>query len=134
MFTNHTAVTVFCSKKIGREKVWTRRVLQNVNFYGRDQLLISDKEVNRNEEYVVRIPVSQLEQYVDSYTWKALATEEINNFFTFNKGDYIVKGVVNEDVSSSTDIIKNHNAFEITEITENLNASVYSQHIKLVVK
>ncbi|SCX29593.1 hypothetical protein SAMN02910436_02486 [Ruminococcaceae bacterium P7] len=134
MFTNHTTVTLFCSKKLGREKVWTRHVLHNVNFHGTDQLLNGDKEVKRREEYVIRVPAAELEQYVDAYSWKALAAEEIHDFFTFAKGDYIVKGIVEDDVSSSTEILKFHEAYEITEITENLRASSYSQHIKLVVK
>lgn len=134
MFTNHTTVTLFCSKKLGREKVWTRHVLRDVNFHGTDQLLASDKETKRREEYVVRVPAAELERYVDAFTWKALAAEDIHDFFTFAKGDYIVKGVVEEDFSSPTEIIKNCEAYEITDITENLRASSYSRHIKLVVK
>lgn len=134
MFTNHTAITLFCCKKLERQKTWKRQVLRDVNFHGTDQLLIGDKEFSRNEEYVVRVPASELEQYVDAYTWKALTEEEIPNFFTFSKGDYIVKGIVEMDISSPTELLQNYEAFEITQITENLNASAYSRHIKLVVK
>lgn len=134
MFTNHTTVTLFCSKKLGREKVWTRHVLRDVNFHGTDQLLASDKEMKRREEYVVRVPAAELEHYVDSRTWKALAAEDVTDFFTFSKGDYIVKGIAAEDVSSAADILNKYEAHEIMQITENLSASSYSRHIKLVVK
>lgn len=47
MFTNHTDITLFCSKQIGRERIWSRHELRDVNFHGTDQLLVGDKEVKR---------------------------------------------------------------------------------------
>lgn len=134
MFTNHTDITLFCSKQLGREKVWSRHELRNVNFHGTDQLLVGDKEVKRAEDYIIRVPAAALEHYVDKSTYKALPVEETFNCFTLKKGDYIVKGIVDIDVSSSTDIIKNFDALEIVSVTENLSTSPFSQHIKLVVK
>lgn len=134
MFTNHTAITLFCCKKLGRQKIWRRQVLRDVNFHGTDQLLIGDKEVSRDEEYIIRVPAAELDGYVDAYTWKAMAEEETSNFFTFNKGDYVVKGIVEDDVTSPTELLQNYEAYEITQITENLKATAYSRHIKLVVK
>lgn len=134
MFTNHSTVTLFCSKKVGREKTWTRHILPDVNFHGSDQLLISTHEANSNDEYIIRVPAAALEEYVDSATWKALSVDEAENFFTFQKGDYIVKGIAENDVNTSAEILKNYETYEILRITENLKASKYSQHIKLVVK
>lgn len=134
MFTNHTTITLFCSKKLGRERIWSRHVLNDVNFHGSDQLLIGDKELKRSEEFIIRVPAAELDHYVDSRTWKALAAEDVMDFFTFNKGDYIVKGIASEDVSSAADILNKYEAHEIMQITENLSASSYSRHIKLVVK
>ena len=71
---------------------------------------------------------------MDSPTWKAHAAEDVMDFFTFNKVDYIVKGIASEDVSSAADILNKYEAHEIMQITENLSASSYSRHIKLVVK
>lgn len=134
MLTNHTTITLFCCKKLGRQKIWRRHVLSDVNFHGTDQLLIGDKEVSRNEEYVIRVPTAELEGYVDAFTWKAMTEEETSNFFTFNKGDYVVKGIVEDDITSPTELLQNYEAYEITQITENLKATAYSRHIKLVVK
>lgn len=134
MFTNHTNITLYCSKTVGREKVWTGHKLYDVNFHGTDQLLVGDREVKRNEEYIIRVPTSALEHYVDTKTYKALPVDEAFNCFTLKKGDYIVKGTVDVDVSSSADIVKNFDALEILSVTENLSASPFSQHIKLVVK
>lgn len=134
MFTNHTTITLFCSKQMGREKLWSRHILYDVNFHGTDQLLVSDKEVKRSEEYIIRVPDSALEKYVDKATYKAMPADEAYNCFTLKKGDYIVKGKVDCEVITSADIIKNYDALEIVSVTENLNASSYSKHIKLVVK
>lgn len=136
MLTNHTNITLFCSKQLGREKLWTKHYIIDVNFHGTDQLLVGDKEVKRAEEYIVRIPNSALDHYVDKSTYKALPADEAENCFTLKKGDFIVKGFVDTDVSSSADIIKKPDAFEIVSVTENIYASVsfYSKHIKLVVK
>lgn len=133
-FTNHTDITLFCSKQIGREKVWSKHNLLDVNFHGTDQLIIGEKEVKHADEYVVRIPAAALSHYVDKATFKALPVEEAINCFTLKKGDYIVKGTVDCEVSSSADIIKNFDALEIISVTENLSSSPFSQHIKLVVK
>lgn len=134
MFTNHTTVTLFCSKTLGREKLWSKHILADVNFHGADQFLISDKEVKRSDEYIIRVPHSALEKYVDKATYKAMPADEAFNCFTLKNGDYIVKGEVDCEVISSADIIKNYDALEIVSVTENLNASNYSKHIKLVVK
>lgn len=136
MFTNHSNITVFSSKKIGRETFWNAAYLENVNFYGSDQLLVGDKEVKTSDEYIVRVPdaVLQRYRYVDPRTYKSLPLEETSNCFTLQKGDYIVKGYVDINVSSSADIIQNCEAMKIVSVTENLNASAYSRHIKLVVK
>lgn len=134
MFTNHTTVTLFCSKTLGREKLWSKYTLRDVNFHGADQLLVSDKKVKRSEEYIIRVPHSALENYVDKATYKAMPADEAYNCFTLKKGDYIVQGEVDCDISNAADLIKNYDALEIVSVTENLNASNYSKHIKLVVK
>ena len=53
---------------------------------------------------------------------------------SLKKGDYIAIGEIEDEVSSSTDIITRYNAFEIVKVVDNLSASPYSAHIKLVVK
>ena len=134
MLTNHKTITLFCSKTIGRRQVWLRSVIHDVNIHETDQLLVGDKSLTSSDEINVRIPASLLTNYVDPYTWKGLSEEDALNYFTFKKGDYIVKGEVEDEVSSSTDIISRYEAFQIIRVTDNLAASSYSSHIKLVVK
>ena len=119
---------------IGRGQVLLRTILHDVNIHEADQLLVGDKDLKSSDEINIRIPASLLNNYVDPYTWKGLSAEEALNYFTLKKGDYIVKGEVDDEVSSSTDIISRYEAFQIIRVTDNLSASPYSAHIKLVVK
>ena len=134
MLTNNKTITVFCSKTIGRGKTWLRFVLRGVNLHESDQLLVGDKELKASDEINVRIPASLLTNYVDPYRWKGLSAEEALNFFTLKKGDYVVRGEVDDEVSGSSEIISRYDAFEIIKVTDNLSASSYSRHIKLVIK
>lgn len=134
MLTNHTNITVFCSKKYGRETIWTAHQITDVNWHGSDQLLVGDKEVKKSDNYIIRIPNAALTNYVDKATHKALQLDEIQNCYTLKKGDYVVKGLIDGDVSSSADILKLDDVYQIIEVVENLTASNFSKHIKLVVK
>ncbi len=135
MMTNHKTITLFCSKSSGRTKSWIRKVLRDVNVFETDQLLINDKEVKASDELIVRIPAASLGgDYVDSCTWKGLTADEALSFFTLKKGDYIVHGEIEDDVSTSADIVSLDDSYEIIKVTDNLSASEYSAHIKLVIK
>lgn len=135
MFTNNTRITVFTSKKQGRETFWSAAYLENVNFHGQDRIIVADKNVSTSDEYVIRIPNSVLQatHYVDPSTYKSLPLEETENCYTLKKGDFVVKGFVDFDVITVKDIL-DAGGMKITQVTENLSASAFSQHIKLVVK
>lgn len=135
MLTNNTRITVFCSKKQGRETFWFATVLDGVNYHGRDQIIVADKNVSASDEYVIRIPDSVLQttHYVDPSTYKSLPLGESDNCYTLKKGDYVVKGLVDLDIITVKDIL-DAGGQQITHVTDNLSASAFSKHIKLVVK
>ena len=135
MLTNNTRITVFTSKKQGRETFWFATVLDGVNYHGRDQIIVADKNVSASDEYVIRIPDSVLQttHYVDPSTYKSLPLGESDNCYTLKKGDYVVKGLVDLDVITVKDIL-DAGGQQITQVTDNLSASAFSKHIKLVVK
>ena len=134
MLTNNKTITLFCSKTIGRAQTWLRTVIPGVNIHESDQLLVGDKDLRSSDELYIRIPKALLSAYVDPCTWKGLSAEDALNFFTLKKGDYVVRGEVEDDVTSSTDIISRYEAFQILKVVDNLSATPYSSHIKLVVK
>lgn len=135
MLTNNTRITVFCSKKQGRETFWFATVLDGVNYHGRNQIIVADKNVSASDEYVIRIPDSVLQttHYVDPSTYKSLPLGESDNCYALKKGDYVVKGLVDLDVITVKDILDTGGQ-QITQVTDNLSASAFSKHIKLVVK
>lgn len=134
MMTNHKTITLFCSKSIGRSKRWSGTILRGVNLHESDQLLIGNREMTTADEIIIRIPAELLECYVDPFTWKGLSAEDASSYFTLKKGDYVALGEIEDEVSSSTEIITRCNAYEIVKVVDNLSASPYSAHIKLVVK
>lgn len=135
MLTNNTRITVFTSKKQGRETFWSAAFLEGVNYHGRDQIIVADKNVSVSDEFVIRIPDSVLQSshYVDPSTYKSLPLDESDNCYTLKKGDYVVKGLVDLDVITVKDIL-DAGGMQITQVAENLSASAFSRHIKLVVK
>ena len=136
MLTNHTDITVFCSKQIGRETLWFAKQLKDVNFYSSDSIAVGNKEVTRADEGIIRIPGAALKNsgYVDNSTWMTLSVDETFDKFTLKKGDYVAKGLIDDDVSTSAEIIKKYEAYQITAVSVNLSTSDFSKHIKLVVK
>ena len=63
-----------------------------------------------------------------------LSVDETFDKFTLKKGDYVAKGLIDDDVSTSAEIIKKYEAYQITAVSVNLSTSDFSKHIKLVVK
>lgn len=135
MLTNNTRITVFCSKKQGRETFWFATVLDGVNYHGRDQIIVADKNVSVSDEYVIRIPDSVLQatHYVDPSTYKSLPLAESDNCYSLKKGDYVVKGLADFGVITVKDIL-DAGGQQITHVTDNLSGNDYTKHIKLVVK
>ena len=99
------------------------------------QLFWTELITTVSDEYVIRIPDSVLQttHYVDPSTYKSLPLDESDNCYSLKKGDYVVKGLVDLDVITVKDIL-DAGGQQITQVTENLSASAFSKHIKLVVK
>lgn len=135
MITNHANVTIFCSKQVGREKIWIAKQICDVNLHSSEKLVTGDKEITHSDECIIRIPYASLgNDYVDSSVWTAASIGELLDKFTVKKGDYIVKGLVECNVTSSAEIIKNHEAYQVISVSANFCCSEFSKHIKLVVK
>ena len=135
MFTNQSCVTVFTSKRQGRDTYWYRTILKDVNYHGYDQLQVADKGVKDLDTYVVRVPddVLTANHYVDNVTWRSLPLNEADSCFTLKKGDYVVKGSVDIDNINEKTIL-DAGGMKIMQVTENLSASPYSKHVKMVIK
>lgn len=85
---------------------WHRNVIPSVKWENRKAANVIRSGLLAADAVTIYIPLNQIEAYyVKPMTWLALIVK--NNFFTFKPGDYLVRGIVADEVSS---------AFTITQL------------------
>lgn len=133
MLTNAN-ITVYNKKKVNRSEMWFRVHLLGINFHGEAELIVSDKDLKAADKYVIRIPdsVTSDKKFVDNRTFKALSAEEIDNCFTLQKGDIVVKDLVEDDITSPSQLSDKYDVLTVLSVTDNRRESSYTSHIKLV--
>lgn len=133
MLTNAN-ITVYNKKKVNRSETWFRTYLLGVNFHGEAELAVGDKDLKAADKYVIRVPdsVTSDKKFVDNRTFKALSAEEIDNCFTFQKGDIIIRGFVEDDITSPSQLQEEYDVLTVLSVTDNRRESTYTSHIKLV--
>lgn len=133
MLTNAN-ITIYNRKKINRSEVWVRNNLLGVNFHGEAEVIVGDKDLKAADKYIIRIPDSVVsdKKFVDNRTYKALAAEELYNYYTIQKGDIIVKGLVKEDITSPSQLSDKHDVLTVLSVTDNRRGSAYTSHIKVL--
>lgn len=119
MLTNGTNITIFNKKQVGRETVWLRTQIQNVNLHGTAKVELADKGLISADEFIIRIPAASIAE---------------NKNFTVQKGDCIVIGLIDDDIQGLADLMKKYDVLTVMSVTNNLSASEYSRHIKVVCK
>lgn len=127
-------ITVYNRKKVNRSDIWIRTNLIGVNCHGEAEVVVGDKDLKAADKYIIRIPnsVTCNKSYVDSRTFKNLSTEEPDNYYTFQKGDLIVKGLVEDDITSHSQLSEKYDVLTVLSVTENRRDGSYTSHIKLV--
>lgn len=133
MLTNAN-ITVYNKKKINRNDVWLRTHLLGVNYHGEAELTVSDKDLKATDKYIIRIPydVTSDKTFVDNRTFKALSLEELDNCYTLQKGDIIVKGLIEDDITSHFQLQDKYDALTVLSVTDNRRGTSYTSHIKVV--
>lgn len=82
----------------GKTDLWYKTVLHNVAWY-----TDSARSAGGNAVYIgtyITILVPFNERYVPYINWKKIDVSERGDFFTISNNDYIVKGLVTEDVTA----------------------------------
>lgn len=133
MLTNAN-ITIYNRKKINRSDVWVRTNITGVNLHGEAELIVGDKDLKAADKYIVRIPDSVVcdKTFVDSRTFKALSMDETDNCYTLQKGDVIVKGIIDDEITSPSQLQDRYDVLTILSITDNRRESSYTSHIKVV--
>lgn len=133
MLTNAN-VTIYNRKKINRSDVWVRTNIMGVNLHGEAELIVGDKDLKAADKYIIRIPDSAVcdKTFVDNRTFKALSVEETDNCYTVQKGDMIVKGIVDDEITSPSQLQDKYDVLTVLSVTDNRRGTSYTSHIKLV--
>ena len=137
MLTNNKYVTIYNKKNQGRSTLWFKTIIHGVNIHSTVKSTVGDKELKTANEHIIRIPeraYSENKNYIDPLTFKGLSFEEIDNCFTIQNGDLIVEGVIDDDIQSSSELLQKYDVMVVVSATNNLSASPYSRHIKVVCK
>lgn len=127
-------ITIYNRKKINRSDVWLRTNLIGVNLHGEAELIVGDKDLTAADKYIIRIPnsVECDKTFVDNRTFKALSVEETDNCYTVQKGDVIVKGLIEDEITSPSQLQEKYDLLTVLSVTDNRRGSSYTSHIKLV--
>lgn len=136
MLTN-TNITIFHALKSNKQTKYIATPLFNVSCRGSNQNVYNDKNVTAEESFVVRIPypTKTYREYIDKNTYKSLADCEKEKYFTIAKGDYIVQGLVDDEITAPSELVKKYDeVLKVVSVTVNILLSAYTAHIKVIAK
>lgn len=137
MITNNTNITIYNKKMVGRNTMWLRTCIKGVNLFKVTKTSVGDKERTSADEITIRIPgnaFSQNKFFIDDIQFKSKSPQEIANYFTVQKGDLIVKDIIDDEIQNSGELLQNYDVMTVVSVTNNLSASPYSRHIKVICK
>lgn len=132
------SVTIYNAKKTDGQTIYTLTQINDVSIKGADQVLFANQNTKNDDEYIIRIPQEALndKKFVDKNTYKSLPADEAANYWTVQKGDYIVFGLVEDTIKSPKDLMTKYedDVLRITVIRDNRDLSGYTAHIKVIAK
>lgn len=135
MLTNNKYITLYNKKMFGRNALWLRTGIACVNIFRTLKTAVGDKSLNSADEIIIRIPAEAYadgKSYIDSRTFKGYSVDELSNYYTLQKGDLIVEGIVTDEIQNSSELMQKYDVMTVLSITDNLSVSAYSSHIKVV--
>ncbi|MGN1112901.1 MAG: DUF6751 family protein [Acutalibacteraceae bacterium] len=135
MLTN-ASVTVYNAIDTGKETIYVKTHLRSVSLRGAASSSYSNGNVSDNDSFVLRIPLpaEAEKQYIPPESYKLLTSSD---FFTVQKGDYVVRGIVADNIKSPSDLVKRYggNVFRVAAVSDNRSSlSPGLSHIKAVLK
>lgn len=136
MLTN-TNITIFHALKSNKQTKYIATQLFNVSCRGLNQNVYNDKNVTAEERFVIRIPypTKSYREYIDKNTYNSLGDCEKEKYFTVAKGDYIVQGLVDDEITAPSELIKKYDeVLKVVSVTDNIWLSAYTAHIKVIAK
>lgn len=135
MLTNAN-ITIFNVKKIDGAAAYLRTQICGVNVSGIDAITLAGKNVEDDGRYTVRIPKladTGNKQYVDPATYKCLPASDADNYWTLQKGDMLVKGLVDDDIASPGELTRLYGdrALKVMSVVDNRRLSDEVSHLRV---
>ena len=135
MLTNAN-ITVYNAKKIDGETVYLSTQIRGVNVAGIDAITLAGKNVEDDGRYTIRIPKladTGNKQYVDPATYKCLPASDADNYWTLQKGDMLVKGLIDDDIASPGALTKLYGdrALKVMGVVDNRRLSDMASHLRV---
>lgn len=135
MLTNAN-ITIFNVKKIDGTAAYLRTQICGVNVSGIDAITLAGKNVEDDGRYTIRIPKladTGNKQYVDPATYKCLPASDADNYWTLQKGDMLVKGLVDDDIASPGELTRLYGdrALKVMGVVDNRRLSDEVSHLRV---
>jgi hypothetical protein len=104
--------------KVNKETTWRRTVLSGVFWEGSIGVSLAKKGLNPNDSIIIYVPfhVSTNKKFASPKKFMELSNEEVADWFTIQPGDRIVQGIVEDEITKSTDLDRIHQAYTITNV------------------
>ena len=94
-----------------RLKEWEPTQYPGVNWYGKQAVSVADNGLNTADSYIVRIPTDKP--------------------VTVATGDLVVKGLVTEQITSPSQLVKKYECFTVTAVRDNRRGLPIMQHWRI---
>lgn len=108
---------------------WRKTQIQGVNWHGSQAVAAGDNGLVSANRYVIRVPIDAApadKTWIHPEEFAAKAKDVLDEFWTLRNGDYIVRGLVDADISSPKEIPGEH--FVVTGWSDNRRGSPATQH------
>ena len=110
--------------------IWKKTVVNNCSFSKSNQVDNAGNTISSAALFVIRIPKSK--NYLEYKEW----IKSPNNNFTLNGGDYIIKGEIPENPTTSKDVTDIYNSYretacKITFTKDNTNTIECMEHYRV---
>lgn len=121
-----SSITLYNKYKVGTKEMYAKTVIENATWRGGIQSTVttdqsSKGQVNMAKDIKIRIPIYNNnfggKTYIEEKAWAKLSeSDKLNNYFTMQEGDRVVKGECSYTYSSATPITDLNNIDDVISI------------------
>lgn len=109
---------------------WHKTQIENVEWFGKQAVTVSDNGLLTANRYIIRIPVYSMpdgKTFIAPEKYKAQKSGFLTGFWTLQSGDIVARGLI--DTDNTEDIAGEH--FTVTGWADNRRGSPLIQHLRI---